>query len=106
MEDNAEHKIQNVTVQGFKFGIFLPEMTNASFIHVSNCEYALCFLDCTHVTTIEHLSTHNNRRQICVLPMPFPEEHEDGSRGSTVFGCEIRYRDWNRDEGNNLFYKP
>lgn len=108
IEDCAEQKLVHVTVQGFKFGVVLPEMTNANFLHVSNTEYALCFLDCTHASVIDHLSTHNNRRCICALPIPQPTW--DGAVTTEFphpFGSQIVYDEW---KANSMFkdqtYKP
>lgn len=115
VEDCAEQQIVQLTVQGFKFGVVIPEMTNANFIHVSNCEYALSFLDATHLTVIDHLSTHNNRRCICALPIPRPlwvyDEDQTPKWRTEVyphpFGCPIHYTEWDATEASkrNQAYK-
>ena len=74
-------------------------MTHADYIHVSNCEYAMCFLDATHVITIDHLTTHNNMRCICALPMPNPDP-DDRDSGVHILGCYLNYDEWRYSWGN------
>ena len=104
IEDCERQILRNVTAQGFKFGVVVPEMTNADFIHISDCEYAMCFIDATHLTVIKHLSTHNNRRCICALPVPDHVAPSGAELGMfTMFGCNVSYRQW--DVANATWYK-
>ena len=96
-DDNAENKIANLTVQGFKYGVVLPEMTSANFLHISDTEFALCFMESTHTSLVVNLSTHNNRRYICALPAKCTTDAETATYKpwGSGFGTCTRYATYN-----------
>lgn len=56
-----EHILQNVTVQGFRYGIVAGGRLTATSLCLQNCEKAVTFFACPHLSTVQHLLSQHNR---------------------------------------------
>jgi len=101
-DQNDQQVYRNVYVQGFKFGFVFSEMIYADHLHASNCEYAVGFLDSTHSSLICHLTTHNNRRCICALPVGTATVSGESTVYPTPFGFTMAYPEFE----TNPNYEP
>lgn len=63
-DQNDDQVLDNVAVQGFRYGFVLGEHTVANYLYVHNCEEAIVFHDSTHLSMINHVVAQHNR---CVL---------------------------------------
>lgn len=61
-DQNDNQVLDNVAVQGFRYGFVMGEHVVASYLYVHNCENALAFFDATHLSVIHHVVAQHNRR--------------------------------------------
>lgn len=54
-DQNDNQVLDNVAVQGFRYGFVLGEHTIASYLYVHNCEEGIVFHDSTHLSMINHV---------------------------------------------------
>ena len=59
-DQNDNQVLDNVAVQGFRYGFVLGEHTVASYLYVHNCEEAIVFHDSTHLSMINHVVAQHN----------------------------------------------
>lgn len=60
-DQNDNQVIDNVAVQGFRYGIVLGEHIVANYLYVHNCEEGVVFHDATHLSRIDHIVAQHNR---------------------------------------------
>ena len=53
--------LNNVAVQGFRYGFVLGEHVVADYLYVHNCEEAIVFHDATHLSVINHIVAQHNK---------------------------------------------
>lgn len=59
-DQNDDQVLDNVAVQGFRYGFVLGEHTIASYLYVHNCEEGVVFHDSTHLSMINHIVAQHN----------------------------------------------
>jgi hypothetical protein len=63
--DQIDHQvIDNVAVQGFRYGFVFGEHINAAYLYVHNCENGIVFLDRTHLSLIHHVVAQHNQKVV------------------------------------------
>ena len=67
-DQNDNNVLRNVACQGFKYGFVLGEHVVADYLYVHNCENAIAFHDCSHVSVITHVVAQHNKRIITTAP--------------------------------------
>lgn len=60
-DQNDNNVLRNVAVQGFRYGIVAGEHVVADYLYLHNCEEALTFHDCSHLSTFLHIVAQHNR---------------------------------------------
>ena len=60
-DQNDDQVLDNVAVQGFRYGFVLGEHVVASYLYAHNCEEAIVFHDATHLSMINHVVAQHNR---------------------------------------------
>ena len=60
-DQNDNNVLNNVAVQGFKYGFVLGEHVVANYLYVHNCEEGITFHDASHISTINHVVAQHNR---------------------------------------------
>ncbi len=60
-DQNDNNVLNNVSVQGFRYGFVLGEHVVADYLYVHNCEEAITFHDCSHMSVINHVVAQHNR---------------------------------------------
>lgn len=60
-DQNDNQVLNNVAVQGFRYGFVLGEHVVADYLYVHNCEEAITFHDCSHMSVINHVVAQHNR---------------------------------------------
>ena len=60
-DQNDNQVLDNVAVQGFRYGLVLGEHVVASYLYVHNCEEGIVFHDATHLSSINHVVAQHNR---------------------------------------------
>ena len=60
-DQNDNQVLDNVAVQGFRYGFVLGEHTVASYLYIHNCEEGIVFHDSTHLSMINHVVAQHNR---------------------------------------------
>lgn len=60
-DQNDNNVLNNVAVQGFRYGFVLGEHVVADYLYVHNCEEAITFHDCSHMSVIGHVVAQHNR---------------------------------------------
>lgn len=63
-DQNDNQVLNNVAVQGFRYGFVLGEHVVADYLYVHNCEEAITFHDCSHMSVINHVVAQHNRNII------------------------------------------
>ena len=112
-DQNDDQVLDNVAVQGFRYGFVLGEHTMASCLYVHNCEEGIVFHDSTHLSTINHVVAQHNctilattrtklfghRKGICnIIVGGIDYEHGHGTRPAVsqmkygVYDPENRFR--------------
>ena len=61
-DQNDNQVLDNVAVQGFRYGFVFGEHINASYLYVHNCENAIVFMDSTHWSLINHIVAQHNQK--------------------------------------------
>ena len=59
-DQNDNNVLNNVAVQGFRYGLVLGEHVVANYLYVHNCEEGITFHDCSHISTINHVVAQHN----------------------------------------------
>ncbi len=67
-DQNDNNVLRNVAVQGFKYGFVLGEHVVADYLYVHNCENAIAFHDCSHISVITHIVAQHNKRIVTTAP--------------------------------------
>ena len=112
-DQNDNQVLDNVAVQGFRYGFVLGEHTVASYLYIHNCEEGIVFHDSTHLSMINHVVAQHNRtilsttrtnlfghrKGICnVIVGGIDYEHDHGTRPAVsqmkygVYDPENRFR--------------
>ena len=60
-DQNDNQVLNNVAVQGFRYGFVLGEHVVADYLYVHNCEEGIVFHDATHLSVINHVVAQHNR---------------------------------------------
>jgi len=60
-DQNDNQVLNNVAVQGFRYGLVLGEHVVADYLYVHNCEEGIVFHDATHLSVISHVVAQHNR---------------------------------------------
>ena len=60
-DQNDNQVLNNVAVQGFRYGLVLGEHVVADYLYVHNCEEGIVFHDATHMSVINHVVAQHNR---------------------------------------------
>ena len=60
-DQNDNQVLNNVAVQGFRYGFVLGEHVVADYLYVHNCEQGIVFHDATHMSVINHVVAQHNR---------------------------------------------
>jgi hypothetical protein len=60
-DQNDNQVLNNVAVQGFRYGFVLGEHVVADYLYVHNCEEAIVFHDATHLSVINHIVAQHNK---------------------------------------------
>ena len=60
-DQNDNQVLNNVAVQGFRYGLVLGEHVVADYLYVHNCEEGIVFHDATHLSAINHVVAQHNR---------------------------------------------
>ena len=60
-DQNDNQVLNNVAVQGFRYGLVLGEHVVADYLYVHNCEEGIVFHDATHLSMINHVVAQHNR---------------------------------------------
>ena len=67
-DQNDNNVLRNVAAQGFKYGFVLGEHVVADYIYIHNCENAITFHDCSHLSVITHVVSQHNKRILTTAP--------------------------------------
>lgn len=59
-DQNDDNVLRNVAVQGFRYGFVLGEHVVADYLYAHNCEEAITFHDCSHLSLISHIVAQHN----------------------------------------------
>lgn len=59
-DQNDNNVLNNVSVQGFKYGLVMGEHVVADYLYVHNCEEGIVFHDCSHMSVINHVVAQHN----------------------------------------------
>ena len=95
-DQNDNQVLNNVSVQGFRYGLVLGEHVVADYLYVHNCENAIAFHDCSHMTVINHIVAQHNKRIITTAP--------DGLFGLPKGSCYVIIQSLNFECG--VGFKP
>ena len=60
-DQNDNQVLNNVAVQGFRYGFVLGEHVVADYLYVHNCEEGIVFHDATHLSVVNHVVAQHNR---------------------------------------------
>ncbi|MBN2641832.1 MAG: hypothetical protein JXR78_09275 [Victivallales bacterium] len=63
-DQNDNNVLDNVAVQGFRYGFVLGEHVVANYLYVHNCEEAIVFHDSSHLSMINHIVAQHNGKVI------------------------------------------
>ena len=63
-DQNDNVVIRNAAVQGFRYGYVLGEHVVADYLYVHNCEEAVVFHDCSHLSMIHHIVAQHDQKII------------------------------------------
>lgn len=63
-DQNDNNVLDNVAVQGFRYGFVLGEHVVANYLYVHNCEEAIVFHDSTHLSMINHVVAQHNGKVV------------------------------------------
>lgn len=63
-DQNDNNVLDNVAVQGFRYGFVLSEHVVANYLYVHNCEEGLVFHDSSHLSMINHVVAQHNAKVV------------------------------------------
>ncbi len=63
-DQNDDNVLNNVAVQGFKYGFVCGEHVVADYLYIHNCEEGITFHDCSHLSIINHIVAQHNKKII------------------------------------------
>lgn len=61
-DQNDNNVLRNVAAQGFRYGFVFGEHVVADYLYVHNCEQAIVFHDCSHLSSIGHVVAQHNQK--------------------------------------------
>lgn len=93
-DQNDNQVLNNVAVQGFRYGLVLGEHVVADYLYVHNCEEGIVFHDATHLSVINHVVAQHNRVILSTAP--------DGLFGHRAAPCNIIVGSVNFESGSGL----
>ena len=93
-DQNDNQVLNNVAVQGFRYGLVLGEHVVADYLYVHNCEEGIVFHDSTHLSTINHVVAQHNRVILSTAP--------DGLFGHRAAECNVIVGSVNFESGRGL----
>ena len=93
-DQNDNQVLNNVAVQGFRYGLVLGEHVVADYLYVHNCEEGIVFHDATHLSVINHVVAQHNRVILSTAP--------DGLFGHRAATCNIIVGSVNFESGTGL----
>jgi hypothetical protein len=67
-DQNDNQVLNNVAVQGFRYGLVLGEHVVADYLYVHNCEEGIVFHDASHLSVINHVVAQHNRVILATAP--------------------------------------
>ena len=67
-DQNDDQVLDNVAVQGFRYGFVLGEHVVASYLYVHNCEEGIVFHDASHLSVLHHVVAQHNRVILATAP--------------------------------------
>lgn len=59
-DQNDNNVLRNVAIQGFRYGLVSGENVVSEYLYFFNCEEALTFHDCSHLSVFNHIVAHHN----------------------------------------------
>ena len=93
-DQNDNQVLDNVAVQGFRYGLVLGEHVVASYLYVHNCEEGIVFHDASHLSVINHVVAQHNRVIVSTAP--------DGLFGHGAGPCNVIFGSVNFESGHGL----
>ena len=93
-DQNDNQVLNNVAVQGFRYGLVLGEHVVADYLYVHNCEEGIVFHDATHLSVINHVVAQHNRVILSTAP--------DGLFGLRAAPCNVIVGSVNFESGHGL----
>jgi len=96
-DQNDNQVLNNVAVQGFRYGLVLGEHVVADYLYVHNCEEGIVFHDATHLSVINHVVAQHNRVILSTAP--------DGLFGHRAAICNVIVGSVNFESGTGLLPK-
>ncbi|MBR4938911.1 MAG: hypothetical protein IKZ22_08570 [Kiritimatiellae bacterium] len=91
-DQNDNQVLNNVSVQGFRYGLVLGEHVVADYLYVHNCEEGIVFHDATHLSVINHVVAQHNRVILSSAP--------DGLFGHRAAPCNVIVGSVNFESGH------
>ena len=80
-DQNDDQVLDNVAVQGFRYGLVLGEHVVASYLYVHNCEEGIVFHDASHLSVLHHVVAQHDRVILSTAP--------DGLFGHAAGPCNV-----------------
>ncbi len=93
-DQNDNNVLRNVAAQGFRYGFVFGEHVVADFLYVHNCEQAITFHDCSHLSAINHVVAQHNTVILSTEPA--------GLFGMPAGPCNVRIGSINFESGREL----
>ena len=93
-DQNDNQVLNNVAVQGFRYGLVLGEHVVADYLYVHNCEEGVVFHDATHLSMINHIVAQHNRVILSTAP--------NGLFGHRAAQCNVIVGSVNFESGHGL----
>ncbi|MBQ6248376.1 MAG: hypothetical protein IJK04_16010 [Kiritimatiellae bacterium] len=80
-DQNDDQVLDNVAVQGFRYGLVLGEHVVSSYLYVHNCEEGIVFHDASHLSVLHHVVAQHDRVILATAP--------DGLFGHAAGPCNV-----------------
>ena len=96
-DQNDNQVLNNVAVQGFRYGLVLGEHVVADYLYVHNCEEGVVFHDATHLSMVNHIVAQHNRVILSTAP--------NGLFGHMAAQCNVIVGSLNFESGRGLLPK-
>ena len=96
-DQNDNQVLNNVAVQGFRYGLVLGEHVVADYLYVHNCEEGIVFHDATHLSVLNHIVAQHNHVILSTAP--------DGLFGYRAAACNVIVGSLNFESGRGLLPK-